>query len=47
VASSLGRALVRIGATSRRVEQTVALGSAPQAVVVADGYVWVATAASA
>jgi YVTN family beta-propeller protein len=43
VADALGRSLLRIGAESRRVERTIPLGSLPQAVVVADGRVWVTT----
>jgi class 3 adenylate cyclase/streptogramin lyase len=43
VASSLGRALLRIGLETRRVEETIRLGASPEAVVVADGHVWVTT----
>jgi class 3 adenylate cyclase/streptogramin lyase len=45
VANSLGRSLIRIGATSKRVERSIPLGSAPEGVVVAAGRVWVTTQA--
>jgi virginiamycin B lyase len=47
VASSLGRSLLRIGPKSRKVEQTIPLGSSPAGVVVAAGLVWVTTGRSA
>jgi hypothetical protein len=43
VANSLGRSLIRIDASSKRVEQRIALGSLPEGVVVAAGRVWVTT----
>lgn len=43
VAGSLGRSLIRIGGTSRKVEQRIPLGSSPEGVVVAAGRVWVTT----
>jgi YVTN family beta-propeller protein len=43
VADALGRSLLQIGAESKEVEREIPLGSLPQAVVVADGQVWVTT----
>jgi class 3 adenylate cyclase/streptogramin lyase len=43
VANSLGRSLIRIDASTKRVEQRIALGSVPEGVVVAAGRVWVTT----
>jgi DNA-binding beta-propeller fold protein YncE len=43
VANHLGRSLVRIDATSRKVEGRIPLGSVPEGVVVAAGRVWVTT----
>jgi class 3 adenylate cyclase/streptogramin lyase len=43
IANSLGRSLIRIDASSKRVEQRIALGSVPEGVVVAAGRVWVTT----
>jgi YVTN family beta-propeller protein len=45
VANSLGRSLIRIGVTSRKVERTIPLGSVPEGVVAAAGRVWVTTRA--
>jgi class 3 adenylate cyclase/streptogramin lyase len=45
VANSLGRSLIRIGATSRKIERTIPLGSIPEGVVVAADSVWVTTRA--
>jgi streptogramin lyase len=42
VADALGRSLLRIDAQTKQVER-IPLGSRPQAVVVADGHVWVTT----
>ena len=43
VASSLGGALIQIDADTSEVKRQILLGSSPEAVVVADGHVWVTT----